>query len=413
MKKVIIPILIVLVLVVLVGSFRSLKHDERTLSSKSDVVENISIDGVNLEVKYNLGNMIDEEIPYGNKLTKVIDITNNTDKDVSFAVKISEVILSDEHLKYDVSYSYDASVFDELSEGINLTKDDNLAYNLVVGKNSSLSLKIEFLGNNQVTPTKFTGKLSIISNLSDKDIYRKDVLALHSAINASISSLNGINEKGYFIVNVDSLKSSVHDQFKGYILIDATDYSDLKFHYFIHDDKYMLNNYNLVDNDVDKKRIQDIDENISNGFNFDAVCSTFSKKGCTDFSSLEFNPNGGKENFYKASREVIDTLKSNFKSKEKQVFIYDVAKDIPNNTNVRGYILINNTVDNPEYFLYLTNNIYMISGYNLTKLGDYSVDSKTIRSYSETSFNLSSLNEATVCNFSGFSECVKASGEKV
>ena len=44
--------------------------------------------------------MIDEEIPYGNKVTKVIDITNDMDKDISFAVSISEVILSDEYFSF-------------------------------------------------------------------------------------------------------------------------------------------------------------------------------------------------------------------------------------------------------------------------------------------------------------------------
>lgn len=413
MKKVIIPILIIIVVLVLLGSFKLLKHDSKEFSSTKDISDVVNIEGVDLEVIYKVGNMIDEEIPYGNKVSKVIEIKNNTDRDASFAVKISEVILSDDDLKYNVYYSYDDSLYNSISEGINLTKDDNLAYNLVVGSKSTLFLKIDFLGNNQVASTKFTGKLSVISNLSDKDIYRANILAINSNINENINHLNGINEKGYFIVNVDTLKEEIRNKFKGYVLIDATDYSDLKFHYFVHDDKYMLNNYNLVDNDVLKKRIQDVDENVVNSFTFDNVCSNFTKKGCTDFQNLTFNPNGGKENFYKASMEVINSVKSDFKNKENLVYIYDLKKDIVNNTNIRGYILVDNTSGKSEYYLYLTNDIYMISGYNMTKLGDFSIDSKTIRSYSDSAFNLSSLNPSTVCSFSGFSECFNIMGEKV
>lgn len=405
MKKIILPLLIILVIAILFGSFKTLKSDFKDKDNKRDIVEKVSIDGISVEVKYNLGNMIDEEIPYGNKVSKEIDISNNDDRDVSFAVKISEVILSDEYLKYNVLYSYEGNAYNKLSEGINLTKDDNLAYNLVVSKNSTLSLKIEFLGNNQISPTKFTGKLSVISNLSDKDIYRKDVLAINSNIETNIRALNGINESGYFIVNVNTLKEEISSKFKGIVLIDATDYSDLKYNYFIYDDKYMLNNYRLEKNDLDKKKIQDKDEASISNFTFDKVCSLFTRKGCRDFSTLSFNPIGGKENFYKEAMEVINTLESSFKDKEKKVYVYDVTKDIENKTNIRGYILVNNTVSNPEYFLYLTNNIYMISGYNLTKLGYFTVDSKTIRSYSESSFNLSSANKETVCSFSGFSEC--------
>lgn len=55
----------------------------------------------------------------------------------------------------------------------------------------------------------------------------------------------------------------------------------------------------------------------------------------------------------------------------------------------------------------------MISGYNLTKLGEYKSDSATIRAYNTSSFNLSSENEAKVCSFSGFSECYKINGDLV
>ena len=391
--------MVLIVAFILFSSFKSLNNDSRDFSSTNDIFENINIDGNELAVKYNLGNMIDEEIPYGNKVTKVIDITNDMDKDISFAVSISEVILSDEYLRYNVFYSYGNSGYQNLSDAVSLVGDDNLAYNLVVAAKSSLSLKIAFYGNNQVDKTKFTGKLSVISNLSEKDIYRKDILAIQSEIMSNIQALNGINERGYYVVDVSTLSSDISKSFKGYVLIDASDYSNPTFNYFVSNGKYILNNYKLVKNDVSKKSVLDYDENIVSNFNEEKVCSLFTKKECVDFKDLTFNPSGGKE--------------SDFKGNQKSVYIYDVKKDIENNTNIRGYILVDNTPNNPEYYIYLTNDIYMVTGYNITKFGNFKVNSNTIRSYTDTGFNLSSENMLKVCDFSGFSECVNKLGEKL
>ena len=344
MKKLVIPIMVLIVAFILFSSFKSLNNDSRDFSSTNDIFENINIDGNELAVKYNLGNMIDEEIPYGNKVTKVIDITNDMDKDISFAVSISEVILSDEYLRYNVFYSYGDSGYQNLSDAVSLVGDDNLAYNLVVAAKSSLSLKIEFYGNNQVDKTKFTGKLSVISNLSEKDIYRKDILAIQSEIMSNIQALNGINERGYYVVDVSTLSSDISKSFKGYVLIDASDYSNPTFNYFVSNGKYILNNYKVVKNEVSKKSVLDYDENIVSNFNEEKVCSLFTKKECVDFKNLTFNPSGGKENFYKFSMEVINMVKSDFKGNQKSVYIYDVKKDIENNTNIRGYILVDNTL---------------------------------------------------------------------
>jgi len=405
--------MVLIVAFILFSSFKSLNNDSRDFSSTNDIFENINIDGNELAVKYNLGNMIDEEIPYGNKVTKVIDITNDMDKDISFAVSISEVILSDEYLRYNVFYSYGDSGYQNLSDAVSLVGDDNLAYNLVVAAKSSLSLKIEFYGNNQVDKTKFTGKLSVISNLSEKDIYRKDILAIQSEIMSNIQALNGINERGYYVVDVSTLSSDISKSFKGYVLIDASDYSNPTFNYFVSNGKYILNNYKVVKNEVSKKSVLDYDENIVSNFNEEKVCSLFTKKECVDFKNLTFNSSGGKENFYKFSMEVINMVKSDFKGNQKSVYIYDVKKDIENNTNIRGYILVDNTPNNPEYYIYLTNDIYMVTGYNITKFGNFKVNSNTIRSYTDTGFNLSSENMLKVCDFSGFSECVNKLGEKL
>lgn len=415
MKKYILPIMVLIIIIVILGiSFISFKEEEsKHNSSVKDIVDTVTIDDVTLDLKFIGGNIVDDKVSYGNKITKIIEITNNTESDVAFALAFKEVLVSDKLLNYNLYYSYDFSTYNTIKEGINITSDENLAYNLVCAKNSKISFKIEFIGNNESSNTTINGKLSIISNLSEKDIFKTDVLDINSEILTKIKALNGINQSGYYIVNIDSLSESVQKDFKGYVLIDAQDYSDLVYYYFISNSKFMLDNYKLSNSDIDKKYIKDIDANVVDKYTFDTVCSTLTKKGCLDFSVLTYNPLGGKDNFYKSSMEVINLVKKDFTKNEKKVFIYDVTSDIENTTNIHGYILIDNTQENAEYYIYLTNDIYMISGYNLTKLGEYKRDSSTIRAYNTSSFNLSSENEAKVCSFSGFSECYKISGDLV
>lgn len=414
MKKYIIPIMVIVFIMVILGtSFISFREDNNHNSSVKDIVDKISIEGVTLNVKYVGGNMIDDEVSYGNKITKVIEIKNDTKSDVAFALSFKEVSISDHTLNYNLYYSYDFEDYNLIKENINITSDENIAYNLVCAKGSKISLKIEFIGNNESNITKIKGKLDVVSNLSEKDIFKTDILDIHSEILTKIKGLNGINQSGYFIININTLSESVIKDFKGFVLIDAKDYSDLVYYYFISNNKFMLDNYKLDNGDINKKSIKDIDNNVVSNYSFQNVCSLFTKKECKDFGELTYNPLGGKDIFYKTSTEVINLVKKNFKNEEKKVFIYDVTKDIENNTNIRGYILINNMGDNPEYYIYLTNDIYMVSGYNLTKLGEYKGDSTTIRAYNPSSFNLSSENETKVCSFSGFNECYKISGERV
>lgn len=414
MKKYIIPILGLIIIIVILGaSFISFKEENNHNSSVKDIVDTVSIDDVNLSIKYVGGNMIDDSVSYGNKITKVIEINNDTDKDVAFSLSFKEVSVSDKMLNYNLYYSYDFKDFNIIKQNINIFGDENFAYNLVCAKKSGISLKIEFIGNNESDVTKIKGKLDVVSNLSEKDIFITDILDIHSEILTKIKGLNGINQSGYYIINVNTLSENVVKDFKGFVLIDAGDYSELTYYYFISNSKYMLDNYKLTNSNIDKKNIKDINNNVVSKYSFSSICSIFTKKECLDFEELTYNPLGGKDNFYKASLEVINLVKTSFTSQEKKVFIYDVTQDIENKTNVRGYILVNNMDNNPEYYIYLTNDIYMVSGYNLTKLGDYKSDSTTIRAYNPSSFNLSSENESKVCSFSGFSECIKINGELV
>lgn len=414
MKKYIIPIMRLMIIIFILGaSFISLKEENNHNSSVKDVVDKVTLEGVELNIKYVGGNMIDDIVSYGNKITKVIEIKNDTDKDVAFALSFKEVSISDKMLNYNLYYSYDFDDFNVIKESINISGDENFAYNLVCAKNSGISLKIEFIGNNESDVTKISGKLDVVSNLSERDIFKTDILDIHSEVLTKIKGLNGINQNGFYIINTNTLSEAVIKDFKGYILIDASDYSNLAYHYFISNSKFMLDNYKLVNSNIDKKNIKDIDNDVIDRYSFESVCSLFTKKECFDFGVLTFNPLGGKDNFYKSSMEVINAVKKNYVNSDKKVIIYDVTQDIENNTNIRGYILINNMENTPEYYIYLTNDIYMVSGYNLTKLGDYKSDSTTIRAYNTSSFNLSSENEAKVCSFSGFSECFKVNGERV
>ena len=414
LKKYLLYIIIFFIIaIILVASFFKLDNEDSISSTNKDVKIDTLIDDYTLHVNYENGNMIDEVIPYGNKVSKVIVINNSNKESISFAINISEVVISDQLLTYTVRYKTEDESYIELEKDLPLIKDDNIAYNLVIPGNSNLSVKIDFYGNNEINNTEFKGKIKLISNLSEKDIFRKNILAIQKNINTSIDNLNGITEKGYFIYSLNNLGVDALKDFQGFVLIDSRDYSDLKFYYFTYDKKYMLNNVEVKNSDVDKKKIEQKDESITSQYSFENVCKEFTKKGCQDFQGLTYNENGGKGNFYTAAIDVINKVKESTLPQEKKVYIYDVTKDIENTSSIRGYILVDNTKEEKEYYLYITNNIYMITGYNLTKLGSFNENSKTIRTYLESSYNLSSENMAKVCSFSGFTECYLVSGEKV
>ena len=78
-----------------------------------------------------------------------------------------------------------------------------------------------------------------------------------------------------------------------------------------------------------------------------------------------------------------------------------------------GYILIDNKEGKCEYYLYLTDYYFMVSGYNLTKLGPVLTSNTTIKTYVVDSYNLSSESMGRVCTFSGFSECKEKNGNLI
>ena len=208
MKKYLIPIigLLTIVIVLCTSVFRFDNRDS-SVSYDKDITVDIDIDGELLKVFYSKGNMVDEKLAYGNKYQKIITIENNTDKDLSYALAFNDVQLSDDKLTYTLSYSYDADVreqvFLDIVKNIGIRGSDNLAYNLVVAKKSKMSLCVSFMWNNEDAETMIKGVFEVKSNLSEKDIFRRDVLNIHSSLLGKINSLNGINEKGIFIVNIN------------------------------------------------------------------------------------------------------------------------------------------------------------------------------------------------------------------
>jgi hypothetical protein len=189
------------------------------------------------------------------------------------------------------------------------------------------------------------------------------------------------------------------------------DISDIKYYFTVYDSKFLINKKEYKT--IEKKSIENRNDEYINSLNFDLVCASVTKKGCESFDSLGYNEKGTKTNFYNNVNRVINEVKNDFKKTDKQVYIYDVTTDITNNTDVRGYILINNIKDEKEFYLYLTNNSFMISGYNLTKYGDIVESGSTIRAYNQTAWNLSSENISAVCGFTGFTGCLNKNGDLI
>ena len=115
-----------------------------------------------------------------------------------------------------------------------------------------------------------------------------------------------------------------------------------------------------------------------------------------------------KKLFYDNSIKVINTIINSF-DKDGKVHIYDISKDIDNETKLVGYIL----KDDDNMFVYIHNDLFMISGYNYTKLGTYDINSKTIVSYNEVAFNHSASDKQRVCSFSGYEECYDINNERI
>lgn len=397
-------IFVLIFTIVLTISIYNLSIDSKYMSKVNDIRETLDINSSKLNVRYIKGNMIDEKIQYGNIMSKVIEIKNKSNEDLTYAIKLNESEISNQQLTFRIyeSSSLDENSYSPLTKEEFLNNNPNLGYNFYVKAKSTKYIKIVFKSNHEDGLTEIKGVLKVTSNLSEKDIFISNTNLILSNLYMKINELNGINNPGIYIINVSELKVP---NYKGYILINAEDISDLKYSLSIYNDKYMA--INLLQKNLTSKHIQTISNDEIIKLNEEYVCKNYSKKSCLSFSSIEYNPKGGREVFYNEVQSIIKKVQDSF-SGNKQVYVYNVREDLDSNSDLEGFILINNTSNDPEYYLYVHNNLFMISGYNYSKLGNFNKDSNTIRAYNNTAFNLTNTKNK-VCLFSGFSNCVDKS----
>ena len=289
--------------------------------------------------------------------------------------------------------------------------DYTLIYNLGAEPSKTMYIKIIFKAQSDEADTILKGRISVKENLTKKDIFMNDVVNVHTAIIDHFEKINWVSTPGIFTVNVKDL--GINDlSISGYVLIDASFISDIEYFYFVYNDSYMLDEYKY-DNSFNKSNIKDVDQGKMSSYNDDSVCRVHSKKPCSRFLDLGVNTGSSKKNFKEHVDEVIDLVKKDFDTSRKEVVIYNVENDINNKTDVKGYILINNTGETPEYYLYLTDYTFMVSGYNITKYGPVLTSSKTIKAYISDSFNLSSESPQKVCSFTGLTECKEKNGNVI
>ena len=358
----------------------------------SDIKETLSIEDNEIEITYNYGNKIEETLSYGNKFTKEIDIKNNSNNHVTYAIKINSLEKDNDFLIYDIDIVSDGEKTN-IIDGETIRSD--LAYNLVVEGNSNLKVIITFKsifeGNYSIK-----GMLKVTSNLSDKDIFVNKIKSLNKTIDEKISEKNGIVNKGYYLLKIDDSK------LKGEVVIDATDIASLIYHYKLTDGSLMTFNY------YESSKYNEFSPYDESKFNKTNLCNLVTREPCINIDELSYNETGNITDFYNDANKVIENV-SKLKINDSNVYIVDVTTDIERVNNVRGYVLIDNTNKKNELYLYLTNDVFMISGYNYTKLGKFTEYNGTIRTYNEVAFNLSSNSKETVCSFSGFENCINYS----
>ena len=383
-------IIIIIVFILGISIFLLFMRNQTLGDATNDYLTKISVDNEDIQVNYLNGNLFNTTLTYGNIFEKVIELENENDKDVTVSINIKDFKATNSLLKYTLYYKVDED-FKVLKEESLL--NENLIYNLLIshGKKTTIKIVIKsyYEGNSLIE-----GEFKVQKNLSSKDIFITFMNEFHNKLIDKINKLNGINTSGIYYDIIDD--SNYH----GYVLIDARDISEVNYIYSVYNDQYMYVNYRFNE-EFKKSKLASNDGSLNDKTSED-ICRMYSKKSCFDFNSLTFNESGGKETFYKS----VQDLESKINSLEidKKVYVIDIKSDLIF-SDLRGYVLINNINSEKEVYLYVTNDIFMVSGYNMTKLGSVSLDSSTIRAYNESAFNLSSKDMSTVCSYSGFTEC--------
>lgn len=409
MKKILLPLLIIVIIIILITSFFLLEEKEDNINDLvKDVNTTVSIGDDELDIVYLKGNMLDESLSYGNVVSKMIKIINKNDKSISFAIGLKDASVSNDELTYQVSYaSEEDGLYENLNEYEVINSNNFLIYNIAIENKKTIYIKITFKANYESDITHLKGILSVENNLSATELFSEVIYDLQEAIDEKIEELNGITESGYFILNINDIKGS-NTSYNGYILIDATDYVDLKYYYTVYNDKYILVDFELKDEGIKKSDLKSKTDDEVKKVTTDTICKYHTKKTCSSFSDLKVNTLGGKDVFTKKVDDLVKEFKESFNKSEKRVYVAEINKD-----NIYGYILINNKKETQEYYLYLANPIYMVSGYNMTKYGMFSPTSSTVRAYNLSAFELAAKDASVVCSFTGFDECYDMNDEKV
>ncbi len=409
-RSIILFLIVIIVLVIYVVDPGEVKIFQKK-SSTSDITETVNIKSNKLKVTYYKGNLIDEVIGYANSYEKIIKIENTGSEAVSYSINLSDSEISNDKLEYTLYFSEDNSIYNELQKGKYVSRDYTLIYNLGAEPNKTMYIKVVFKAQSDEADTILKGRISVKENLTKKDIFINDVVNVHTSIIDHFEKINWVSTPGIFTVNVKDL--GISDlSINGYVVIDASYISDIEYFYFVYNDSFMLDEYKY-DSSFSKNNIKELDQGKIDSYNDDSVCRIHSKKPCSRFLDLEVNTGSSKKSFKVKIDEVIELVKKDFDASRKEVVIYNVENDINNKTDVRGYILINNSEGKTEYYLYLTDYTFMVSGYNITKLGPVLTSNKTIKAYISDSFNLSSESLERVCSFSGFSECKEKNGNVI
>ena len=389
-----IAFLILFIIYASIKLFVEPKYENVSMSTR-DVTKTISVNNKDLFVTYYNGDVLDLNITYGNIYEKEILITNNNDEDVVYSIKINDSYISNNELYYDLF------IYDKQKEYVQINKDDlltndlSLEYNLVVEKNSESKIKLVFKSKHEKEESIIKGRVSINDNVTSSELFNITLRNVTEALDEKIAKLNGRSTPGYYILDIKNLVFNNDSNVKGYILIDASDIAYIKYIYTIYNDKYMVKN-----NNNNNLNIINIDNEYINSLNNNTICNQYDSRIKCSINIPKSN-NDEKGIFYAKAKDLINLFNQEIKKDDDKTYIYNITEDLSNTYGLTGYIL----KDKDNMFLYIHNDIFMISGYNYSKLGDFDIKSTTIRSYVESAFELSAKDKHTVCIFSGYDEC--------
>ena len=391
-KTVTISIICILILFILIASIKLvLDPGLEIVNYHTDKTAKVRINDKDLRITYVEGDTFNESLTYGNIYTKVIKVINNNNQDVTYSLKFNDASISNDLVTYDALISYNDIDYTSVFNNKKLIVNSSLLHNIVIPKNSTMSIKVVFKSNMENTETIIKGRVEISTNLSTLELFNVTIKNISDAIENKVDSLNGISVRGYYILDINDLTFNNEANVSGYILVDSTDVSDIKYIYTIFNNKYLIKNTSINDMNV-----INVDETYTSSLNKDLICYQYDTRvKCSSFSSIPRNTINNKQEFFNIIKTIIDEYK-NKEINDDMNYIYTINKD-----NIVGYILINKN----DMFLYLKNDLFMISGYNYKKLGDFDIKSKAIRTYNESAFNLSASDFNKVCEFSGFNTC--------